>query len=547
MTQYTERSFDALDTYLNATITTARNSNSYQDVRDTIQAGYHKIRQQLGGLKVTTPKDHGAVGGALFGYTEASYDAGTKTLTISGRTFDSSWVGAVVGYGGQESTVASIDGSGNIITTDTLTVNNTFWYVGRLNSEGKDATEAFNAAIAALNAEKGGTLSLAGDVYLVSLSQTDYLAGTNSAIVIDKDAGTPISIEGGGTSANSGTIIFRYGSYGDCIGNVHDDETDFVSISNLRLETVSFNKVVNNHRECAIRFVSPLGNFTYATDAHIFIDNVQISYAGTHGIHYTGRGNVNVRGCNILNAAGNGIFFDDTYDNKIIDCTIGAPDLCAVRCHKSPSTIITGGKYFYTGKAGDTDLIDSAAIAITGDQWRHGCVIVSDLILQECIGGIYTNVGNNTFSDIDIQGCGRQTIRGVGSTVPSVVSFIYLDSGEARMNLFNNVKLYGFPLFEDQNSDDGDSIFYWGDTTHLVYITGSTSGLGGDLVLREYGAQENKGDIHYSTQTVDSDFNLDYGPSLSNTYHGSDVIVAAGGGHNNGLNTGLSINGTALT
>lgn len=89
------------------------------------------------------------------------------------------------------------------------------------------------------------------------------------------------------------------------------------------------------------------------------------------------------------------------------------------------------------------------------------------------------------------------------------------------MCCFENVKISGFSMYEDANSDDGDNLYYWGDLKYLVFLGGSvTTGIDPDdgMTTRSYGCSANFGTIYYTGQTVDSDFKLDFGTSLENSY-----------------------------
>jgi len=352
----------------------------------------------------------------------------------------------------------------------------------------------------------------------------------NSAIVIDKKPGTPLTIDGGANSQNAATLIFRWPSHGNAIGNIHGKITDFVTLTNFRIEGVGFAKDKSTQRQSGINIQNPTTGFP-EIDSHIRIKNLWVKKMPKHGIHYSGRGEMHIEHTNVAQTGEYGIFLEKTFDNKLINNTIAATGKTGLRIENAPSTNITGGKIYYVGNDGGKDEADSAAIAIVGKQWRNGNLQFANINLQEIRGsGIYIeNAGAISFTNIISQGIGRQI--GNQNTLPEIIADVRIKGAEAKAIHLNGIYSRGFPLYEDHKFDDGDKIKYHGNKTHFVYIDGTSN---------NDAPKDISGNLYFMKQYED------FGPALSNTAHGNSVIIAGGGGHNNGLNTDFLVNGVSL-
>lgn len=535
----TRRNFTEVETYTNSLLPdNGAGDISAADIRMSFAAMNAKIRQEISASdNIYNPKEYGAVGGARFSLTGGSYDTATNTFSAvdeAGVAIDFEAegfrVGDTLGYGGNENTIASFDANGNIVTATTMTVNNVLWYVG------KDDTAAIQACIDAATANPTGGTVLIDDIYMIANKNS----GKAGALIINKTKNkVPFCIMGSTPNQFQQGFIYGWSNHGHAI--THTGSFRTFTFADFFIEGVGFSKG-GGIRGGGIH----VDNNTAGSDSDSRWFNIAVNRMNGNGFYYSGRGEHHIIHCYSGGNGFNGITLKDTFDNKVYHNTCSANGHSGIRIDGSPSTVILGGKMFYNGSNADASPDQNAQIAIIGDQWRKGDVQVVGVNCQEGIIGIYTNVGYCSFTDIQLQGCGRQPIKWY-SNLPTHVAAVYLDGGEARMNTFKNVRVSGFSMYEDQNADNGNEFYYWGNMTDIVYLGGSvTTGLGGDAVSRMYGCQANFGEIFYTGQSVDADFNLDFGTSLENSYlnkeqSGSPVVPIGGDAAVIALNSNLNV------
>jgi len=484
--------------------------------------------QVRSGHNIHDVRDYGAKGD-FFGNHDGIYTGITKTLHSPTYEFTTEDIGKDLMVNGFGTIVVDVLNGNAICDLDKPDYDGKLWYVGT------DDTAAIQAAIDAAHADQpyeagmtgggdqavpmGGTVVLNGN-YLVSNSYDNWNSGNGktSALIMRKRVALLGTLY---ADAYASSLNLAVMSFGDIIGNIAGQKDDFMRIGNMSIVgygAFSWGARHGINLDVSSGWYPRIDTFSRVHD--IFMKRIKHT-----GVRYKGRGEAEFHNIVVSNAGGHGFHMEDSFDLKLTNLTGAGTGLNGIRFTSTGDTSLSGSKFFYNGSAGGDSAMDSAGIAIVGNQHRDGGVQITNSRTQETRGsGLFVNIGGNQFSNVRLGDAGRTAV-GTQDDLPSVIAGVHLESGEARMNTFSNVKVTpSVKIWEDQNASDGDNEHAWGNCTHAVYVSDAVDG---------YGAQENSGDITVTKATMDSDLQLDQGLVYPDGFTVFD---------DNGLNNGLIVN-----
>lgn len=481
-------------------------------VQDLLRAGQPSI----------DPHAYGAKGDAV-GNRDGVVTGGTQ-FTAASYPFPQSRVGQTIYLNGAERVITAVAGGVATLSASVSNGSNIQWLVGT------DDTAAIELAMQAAKlvgvaitdgassetqswgpVPFGGTVQLRNRGYLVKNTQTRFDAGKTGAIVIPRRCG----LRGAGMGQTH--IYMATGNVGHCITNENSEQSggawsDFLQIqdftifgnggwqTNTCLDGIHLNFAFNNY---------------FKTDVFPSVSNVRVYEPRRDGLYVNGRGEGVFYNIFVGNAFRYGIFLDGLVDSRFFVCNAGGSFKTGIRVNKCANVHMTNCKGFYSGASGGSNNADSANFALLADSFVNGLTYLTACEAQESRGsGFYIESGMNVLNGCISSDPGRSGL--VSGTPPTVRACYHLkDANSAhqnpKYNRFNGC--VGQPTLTFNYSDLTDTAPCG---THALYIEGTAN-------------KGNVGDIYTFPQA---------------TYTGAKV---AGTGTTSGLNTGLRVDGVALT
>lgn len=432
-----------------------------------------------------------------------------------------SWrIGQTIFVAGVASTITGVNDAGVATLSPAVSSgNNVQWLVGT------DDTAAIHAALQAAKTVGanvgngtgsesfsygpiafGGVVMLhAGRGYIVRNTQANYDAGRYGAINIPKRCG----LAGGGRGQTH--VYLAPGNIGHGITNENSGISggawsNFIGLRDLSLFCNPFWQT----SACldGVRFALAGNNYS-KTDVFTLVENVHVFESRRDGFSISGRGE-NV----LINVFAGQCFrygiYTNQADSRLYSCNAGGNAKTGIRIDRSANTHLTNCKGFYSGSGGGSNAADCANFALVADSFLNGQCLLTGCEAQESRGsGFYIDSGLNMLVGCLSADPSRAALASSG-TPPAVRAGFHLASANARHNLFSGC--FTRPALT-LNYSDYEAQMYAG--THAVYV--------------ETAAKANRGAIHTFDQAA------------------YDVDKLGGGGLTSGLNTGLMIDGVALT
>lgn len=242
-------------------------------------------------------------------------------------------------------------------------------------------------------------------------------------------------------------------------------------------------------------------------DPHIRVNNVAVFNSRRDAFFFGGRGEMLLSELRGHQARRYGIQMFGLADSQLLHSKFGGSGRTGIRIYSSGACRIVGTKAFYNGKSGGSNTLDCANMSIDADQKLNGKILVSGCDLQEARGSnlVIATAGYNHFSGLRCQDPGQQN--GLeGGTLPTVRAGVHLLNAASSENSFESVIVE--PSVRGFQTDNMKG-------THALFI--------------EDGAAANVGNI---TTQADSAW---------------ETAKIGGAGTTNGANTGLRVDGVALT
>ncbi|WP_152051822.1 right-handed parallel beta-helix repeat-containing protein [Tautonia marina] len=447
------------------------------------------------------------------------------TLTSATYQFTEKDVGKLCFINSSERTITSVSNGSATLSASVSNASAVRWLIGT------DDTAAIEAAMEAArtvgvtipdgNTSEtsrwgsipfGGLVQLRSRGYLVRNTQARYDAGKLGAITVPRRCG----LRGAGMGqthiylapGNIGHGIANRGS--SVSGGGWDDFmqlSDFTLFGNHDLQTSACLDGI--HYEAAFNNYLKVDNFTC-------MSNIRVYEPRRHGIYINGRGEMVYFNLFVYSAFQYGVFIENNMDSRFYSINAGGCSRTGIRINKSANIHLTNCKSFYSGNSGGTNAADSANFALIADTYLNGQVIMTACEAQESRGsGFYITSGLNIFNGCLAADPSRAAL--VGSSTPPTVraGFHLADTNSVHANPKHNIfnGCYVRPALTLNYADAAATDMYCG--THAVYIDDA--------------GRANRGDIYTFDQAA------------------YDASKLGGPGISNGRNTGLRVDGTALT
>lgn len=360
----------------------------------------------------------------------------------------------------------------------------------------------------------------------VGLTAAEYAAGRVSALYQPRRT----AIASSATSMHCGGLVRRPASYGHLISNSDPVGSADNELSYSDFMTLSHLNIYDNKDWCPNGLDTVHWNIPFdgwdTVDPFCRMEKVRIWNPCRDGVYAKGRGEAVFEGVNIIGAKRYGANFDRMNDWRWVNGNIASSSKTGFRIYSSPAGTIADSKIYFCGSGGGTNEDDSCGLLLDGDQYLNGMVSTSNLEVQETRGSnVILKTGKNhiggTFGDP-----GRISGNLGTGTLPSVVAGIHIKGAEACENIFRDT--YIRPSVAAYGANN------WGNAQNAVHIDGD-NGSGG-------GPNGNKGNIWTNEPTTSATGTTRKGIDYTASYS-----AAGGGGHNNGRNTKLHVNGVACT
>lgn len=356
----------------------------------------------------------------------------------------------------------------------------------------------------------------------VSNTQAQWNSGKTSCLIMRRRCSIT-SMAGG---CHGATFVLRPGSYGDVLSNKDITTfTDFAMMSNF---TINGDKDFNSQGRDGLHWETPYGNGD-KVDPYSQFRNIRIERTKRHGSYWHGKGEIKIREVDAFNCGEYGMFLTGQYDVSVIGGQFGGCSKTGLRIDSPGPAQVCGVKSFFNGSGGGTNDEDSAGIVFectTGDIFV-GNAYITQVQTQETRGsGIVISIRN-----CQIVGCQflDPNRTGVGSgTRPSNIAGIHL-KGPYACNSY--IQAYVGPTLTAYATPN------WPVDTHVLRIDGDVP-----FNSDNGGPQNNTGYISYPVDTILPGGAVHKGVTVSGT-----GAILFGGGCTNGKNTGLLVNGVALT
>jgi hypothetical protein len=482
--------------------------------QDLLQAGQLFIDVHAYGAKGDAVGNHDGVvtGGTTF--SAASYQ------------FPASRVGQTIYVNGSARVITSV--SNGVATLSSSVTNGTGipWLVGT------DDTNAIEAAMQAARTVGaavgdgstsetnswgpipfGGTVMLrSGRGYLVKNTQARFDAGKTAAIVVPRRC----ALRGGGMGQTH--IILAPGNVGHGVTN-ENSQISGGSWSDF-LQAQDFSVFCNGGWQSSSClsgvYVKVAFNNYVKTDAFPYMANIRVFEAKQDAFYISGRGEGVYFNLFAGNAFRYGFFIDGSMDSRFFVCNSGGAFKTGFRVNKSANIHLTNCKSYYSGATGGSSNADCANFALLADSFVNGLVYLTNCEAQESRGsGFYIESGMNLLNGCISSDPGRAALVATG-TPPTVRAGYHLkDANSAhqnpKYNRFNSCIAQPTLTFDYNDLSNTASC-----GTNALYIEGTAN-------------KGNIGDIYTFPQA---------------TYSDSKV---AGTGTTSGQNTGLRVDGVALT
>lgn len=429
-------------------------------------------------------------------------------------------IGQTIYVSGVASTITAVNEAGvATLSPSVASGNNLQWLVGT------DDTAAIHMALQAAktvgaNVGNGtgsesfsyGPIAFGGAVklhggrgYIVKNTQANVDAGRYGAINIPKRC----ALIGGGRGQTH--IYLAPGNVGHGITNENSGISggawsNFIGLSDLSIFCNPFWQTSTCLDGVFLDFA---GNNYVKTDVFCIAQNIHVFESRRDGFSIDGRGE-NI----LINVFAGQCFRYGIYtsqaDSRLYCCNAGGNAKTGIRIDKSANTHLTNCKAFYSGSGGGSNAADSANFALTADSFLNGQCLLTGCEAQESRGsGYYIDSGLNMLIGCLAADPSRAALASSG-TPPTVRAGFHLATSNARHNIFSGC--FTRPALT-LNYSDYEAQMYAG--THAVYV--------------ESTARANRGTIHTFDQGA------------------YDVSKLGGAGISNGLNTGLVVDGVALT
>lgn len=364
-----------------------------------------------------------------------------------------------------------------------------------------------------------------GMIYPVSLSQAEFNAGKRSAIVMRRRTGVATAFLP--TSPHGSFIVQTPRSYGKVISNRDTScYTDFISLCGF---TINCDGDFSGNSDNAVHIETPYGNYS-KVDPFSFFSNVTVERSNGLAFHLQGKGELKTRDCNGFSCKNGGMLLRGQYDITVYGGQFGGCGKTGIRVEGPGPCQIHGVKAYYIGSNGGSNDEDCAGIVIDtlgGDIYAKGAYL-SQVQTQETRGtGIIIKIRECQVVACQFLDPNRNGIGAAGGR-PADIAGIHLKGPYACNNYIQAHVGMTLTTYSTPN---------WPADTHVIKIDGDTP-----FVNANGGPQANRGYISYPV-TVKNPGNVDF---LGLTVSGTGAILF-GGGTTNGKNTGLLVNGTALT
>lgn len=472
--------------------------------------------------------------------SEADGVSGGTTLSSASYTFTDKDVGKSVWLDGAgPSTITSTSAGVATFTPSLASGSAKQWLVGF------DDTDAINAALQLAKnyygnpGNSGATASYGGVMrgnavvlppggYVISNSSASYSGGKTAAIKM------PRRVSFMGMGGSNVTHLYCAGSF---YGNVIALENptgydDFVRIYGLSLFCNGGWSSMSNQIDGLSIALSPGLSFK-KVNAFNRVRDIRIWEPRRIGLYVAGSGEAVYEEIYIYAAQLYGLYMDACYDSWFSQINIGGCYKTGVRCWKAANCHIQNCKSFFNGSTGGTNAADSANFVCSADSTIGGLTYFSNCEAQESRGPSWVIEGGvNIFSHCLAQDPSRRNSQlGADTGRPTIRAGFQLQGNQANrspsINTFIGCVVQPSVSIFSTPNDNG---------THALNIDGG----GGSFQA----TANNRGDIFtYPTAQYQDANNI-------STYNGSNGAAGAkvgGSGATNGLNTGLRVDGVALT
>lgn len=330
-----------------------------------------------------------------------------------------------------------------------------------------------------------------------------------------------------GTGPAGATIVACPGTYGHVVSNRDTSAyTDFVDIGNF---TINGEGDFCANGLDALHWETPYGNYD-KVDPYSTFRSIRVDRAARHGFYFHGKGEVKIRDCDAFSCKSYGMFITGQYDVSVIGGQFGGNSKTGFRIDSPGPIQVTGIKSFYSGSNGGSNDEDCANIVLenlSGDYHSGGGFLVNCMSQESRGAGLVIKIRNCLIDGCQIQDPNRQTI-GTG-TRPTVKTGIYLKGPVACGNVFSNTVV--MPALTEYATPN------WVVDTSIIHIDGDNP-----FSTANGGPQNNVGDIRYPI-----DYIMPGNTVLKGVTFTGSGAATSGNGCINGKNTGLRINGVALT
>lgn len=469
------------------------------------------------------PHAYGAKGDAV-GDHDGVVTGGTQFSSAT-YAFPTSRVGQTIYINGSARVIASVDSGVATLASSATNGTAISWLVGT------DDTIAIEAAMQAARTSGvtlsngsvsevsswgpigfGGTVMLhAGRGYLVKNTQARFDAGKTAAITVPRRCG----LRGGGMGQTH--IYLAPGNVGHGITNENSQQsggswTDFLNLQDFSL----FCNGGWQSSACLDGIYLRVSFYNYVkVNAFNSVSNVRIFEAKQDGFYVAGNGEGVYYNVLASNAFRYGIFLDGTADSRFFVCNAGGSGKTGIRINKSANVHLTNCKAYYSGASGGSSAADCANFALLADIFVNGLVYLNQCEAQESRGSsYYIESGMNVFNGTIASDPGRAAL--IAGTPPTVRACYHLNDTNPA---FQNPKYNRFNGAIAQPT----LTFDWNDLTQTASCGTNALYIGGTA------NKGNVGDIYVFPQASFSDAKV------------------AGTGTTSGLNTGLRVDGVALT